>query len=184
MSRRHQIFQAARILSHRLGQAEVAHAFHGGFLATLLGVPRDTEELFCIVDRGFLSIRDALNEVENFTTVSSTWSNRMFATYAEPIPPVEIEIVQAGEGGPRQLNQTTIQILDDVPFLSPTEFLRAKIRAWAISAQAEDATDIAYVLARYWSVIDINRIPDDMERFVQTYPQSAPSWQALQARYE
>ena len=36
MSRVPQIIEAARILSHHLQQAGVAHAFHGGFLATLL----------------------------------------------------------------------------------------------------------------------------------------------------
>ena len=51
------------------------------------------------------------------------------------------------------------------------------------SAEADDATDIAYVLARHWSRVDINRIPDDLERFVQTYPQSAPAWEALRERY-
>jgi hypothetical protein len=46
-----------------------------------------------------------------------------------------------------------------------------------------DATDIAFVLARYWSTIDINRVPEDIERYVVQYPQAQEAWQALQARY-
>lgn len=41
-----------------------------------------------------------------------------------------------------------------------------------------------FVLARHWKSIDINRIPEDIERFVQTYPQAAEAWNALRARYE
>ncbi|KAF9515127.1 hypothetical protein BS47DRAFT_1294320 [Hydnum rufescens UP504] len=184
MTRIPQMFEAAVVLSRLLRRAGINHAFHGGFLAVLLGSPRDTEELFCIVDRGFRSVREAVANVETISVAFSTWSNRLFVTYSEPIPSIEIEIILAGERGPRRLDQTTIQLIQQVPFLTPTEFMRAKVKVWAISAQSSDATDIAFVLTSYWSSLDINRIPEDIERFIQQYPQYAASWDALRARYE
>ncbi|KAF8316617.1 hypothetical protein DL93DRAFT_746426 [Clavulina sp. PMI_390] len=184
MPRIPQMFEAATVLSHHLHSAGIAHAFHGGFLAVLLGSPRDTEEIFCVVDRGFRSVRDAVAEDENIRTAVSTWSNRLFITYTEPIPAIEIEILIAGERGPRRLDGSTITHIRQVPFLNATEFLRAKIRVWAISADPVDATDIVYVLARHWNTIDINRIPEDIERFVQAYPQAADAWSAVRARYD
>jgi hypothetical protein len=94
-----------------------------------------------------------------------------------------------------------------------TEFLRAKIRVWAMyaftysktifiswlifsyfyprspsrsrsGADPTDATDIIFALAGHWNSIDINRIPEDVERFIQVYPQAADAWNALRARYE
>jgi len=177
------MFEAATALSRRLTSAGIGHAFHGGFLAVLLGSPRDTEEILCVVDRGFRSAREALSDDENMRTAFSTSTNRLFVTYTEPIPPIEIEIVLAGERGPRRLDSTTLTLNREVPFLTATEFLRAKIRVWAIGADLTDATDIMFVLARHWKCIDINRIPEDIERFVQVYPQAADAWNALRARY-
>jgi hypothetical protein len=42
----------------------------------------------------------------------------------------QIEIVPAGEEGPRNLDMTTIMAIKGVPFLSVTEFVRAKLRVW------------------------------------------------------
>lgn len=84
------------------------------------------------MDRGFRSVREAVADDENIRTAFSTWSNRLFVTYTEPIPAIEvnaplfpfadgpttsniaqqspclcsqIEIVLAGERGPRRLDQ-------------------------------------------------------------------------------
>lgn len=43
---------------------------------------------------------------------------------------VQIEIVLAGEEGPRNLDPTTIMAIKGIPFLSVTEFVRAKLRVW------------------------------------------------------
>lgn len=51
------------------------------------------------------------------------------------------------------------------------------------SGDPTDASDIAVVLARHWNTIDINRVPEDIERFIQVYPQSQPAWGAVRARY-
>ena len=42
----------------------------------------------------------------------------------------QIEIVLAGEEGPRALDVTTIMAIKGIPFLSVTEFVRAKLRVW------------------------------------------------------
>lgn len=41
-----------------------------------------------------------------------------------------------------------------------------------------------FVLARHWNSIDLNRVPEDIERFVQVYPQAAEAWRLLRSRYE
>lgn len=81
-----------------------------------------------MVDRGFRSVREAVGDDENIRTAFSTWSNRLFVTYTEPIPAIEVrrshiypfadyyilttsaarpqvEIVLAGERGPRRLDR-------------------------------------------------------------------------------
>jgi len=184
MARVPQMFEAAMVLSKHLTAAGIGHAFHGGFLAVLLGSPRETEEILCVVDRGFRSVCEILAQDENIRTTLSTWSNRLFVSYTEPIPAVDIEVVLAGERGPRRLDETTVTLIRHCPFLTATEFLRAKIRVWAIGHDPADATDIIFVLARYWNSVDLNRIPDDIERFVQEFPQAAGPWNALRARYE
>lgn len=42
----------------------------------------------------------------------------------------QIEIVLAGEEGPRTLDTTTIMAIKGIPFLSVTEFVRAKLNVW------------------------------------------------------
>ena len=81
------------------------------------------------------------------TTFSDPHFHRLYVIYNEPIPPVQvccsfpstaqliarhsqIEIVPAGEEGPRNLDTTTIMAIKGVPFLSVTEFIRAKLRVW------------------------------------------------------
>lgn len=87
------------------------------------------QEIICVVDRGFRSVREAMANDENIRTAFSTWSNRLFVTYTDPIPAIEvstyyshacyiceyfsyfrfafsqIEIVLAGERGPRRLDE-------------------------------------------------------------------------------
>ena len=116
----------------------------------------------------------------------------------------KIEILPAGEEGPRKLDQTTVSIVQGLPFLSTSEFIRAKIRAWSLyvlrnllslcpcliyaparrRSSDNDAQDIIWALNRYWKSVDINRIPDqDMERFVLQYPAAGPAWTAIKSLY-
>ena len=93
-------------------------------------------------------------------------------------------------------------MLNNVPFLNVTEFLRAKMRAWTrlvscssdmigISFDAQysrrsqdDAEHVIFVLTRYWAQVDINRIQeDDMDRFVIQSPAAATAWKAIKRRY-
>ena len=97
-----------------------------------------------------------------------------------------------------------------LPFLTISEFLRAKIKAWSTyvlrivtafcpaehvligtaflfydrRCLAHDAQDITWALTQYWQTVDINRIPEqDMERFVLQNPAALPAWTALKNRY-
>lgn len=45
-----------------------------------------------------------------------------------------------------------------LPFLAPTEFVRAKLRAWTIAGSSRDANDAAAVLVRCVDRIDPRRI--------------------------
>jgi hypothetical protein len=42
----------------------------------------------------------------------------------------QIEILPAGEEGPRKINNSTAMYIRGVPFLNITEFTRAKLKAW------------------------------------------------------
>lgn len=44
----------------------------------------------------------------------------------------KIEILPAGETGPRRLDATTIMKIQGVPFLTISEFVRAKLKVWAM----------------------------------------------------
>ena len=43
---------------------------------------------------------------------------------------MQIEILAAGESGPRRLDALTVAIVGRVPFLTTSEFVRAKLKAW------------------------------------------------------
>ena len=43
---------------------------------------------------------------------------------------MQIEILAAGESGPRRLDALTVAIVSRVPFLTTSEFVRAKLNAW------------------------------------------------------
>lgn len=52
---------------------------------------------------------------------------------AQPTAPIyQIEILPAGEEGPRHLNESTVGRIRGIPFLTVSEFLRAKVKAWAL----------------------------------------------------
>jgi hypothetical protein len=48
---------------------------------------------------------------------------------------VQIEILAAGESGPRRLDALTVAAVSRVPFLTTSEFVRAKLNAWMMYAQ-------------------------------------------------
>ncbi|CAE7180412.1 unnamed protein product [Rhizoctonia solani] len=189
MSRTTQIFDAAAILSDLLNQANITHAFAGNFEVVALGGPgrRDTEEVLCIVMSGYKHVREAIQagDTEIMTASMATWANRLFVKYHEPIPAIEIEICIAGEEGPRNLNPQTVMALQNLPFLSVTEFMRAKVRVWATRNTDADAQDVLFILNRYWASIDLNRIPEaDMDRLVAVYQAAEAPWNAVKERYQ
>lgn len=187
MSRTTQMFDAAAVLSDLLTTAGITHAFAGNFESVALGGPeRDTEEMICIVMSSFRHAREAVNagDPDIMTANMATWANRLFVKYTEPIPPIEIEICIAGEEGPRNLNPQTVMAHQNLPFLSVTEFMRAKLRVWSTRNTDADAQDVLFILNRYWASIDLNRIPEaDMDRLVALYPSAEAPWAAVKQRY-
>ncbi|KAG8930547.1 hypothetical protein FRC03_002193 [Tulasnella sp. 419] len=183
-----QMIEAARVLSNLLTNAGIPHAFYGSFTTIALGAQRETEEIFCIVEGGFRNVRLAIKGSEIMTTAHSSWSARLFATYHEPIPSIEIEILNCGETGPRKLDTSNIMLIHGVPFLSISEFLRAKMNAWLTRGSEGDALDIIYVLARYWQNVDLNRIQErEMDKFIRLRGveamEASQAWKAVKARY-
>ncbi|KAG8927700.1 hypothetical protein FRC00_002010 [Tulasnella sp. 408] len=163
MPRIHQMFEAAALLSSYLSAAGIPHAFYGGFTSVALGSPRDTEDMCCVVEGGFRPVRQALQDCDVLTASQSSWSGRLFITYQEPIPAMEIEILKAGETGPRKLNASNVMLIN-----------------------RSDAHDIIYVLSTFSQNVDLNRIPEfDMDRFCKTYPGEASfAWNSIKNRYE
>lgn len=188
MSETRRLLEAASALSYLLHSSGVPHAFYGNFLTAVLSSAPHAHEIFCIVEFGqthpFRRVRDAVAGSPDFTTTNSPWTNRLHATYRRVIPPIDIEILAAGESGPRHLDNKTVMKIQGVPFLTISEFIRAKLKSWIIRGSEGDAHDICYALARYWSRVDINRIPEqDMETFVSRNSTAAPAWTAIKRKY-
>ncbi|KAF9486270.1 hypothetical protein BDN70DRAFT_870365 [Pholiota conissans] len=184
------LLEAATALSLLLYNAGIPHAFYGSVLTAVLANSPLSDEIFCIVEGGqnqlhpFRRARDAVTGSEDFTITHSPWTNRLHVTYRRQIPAIDIEILPAGETGPRHLDTSTVMKIQAVPFLTVSEFIRAKLNAWVIRGSDSDAQDISYVLGRYWNRVDINRITEqDMNVFVSRNAAAAPAWAALRRKY-
>ncbi|CAL1708610.1 unnamed protein product [Somion occarium] len=182
------LIEAASALSGQLRSAGVPHAFHGTVLNAVLSSATHCDEIYCIVEGGnahpFRRVRQACVDNEDFTATPSPWSNRLHVTYHRFIPPIEIEILPAGEEGPRRLDGNTTMTISGVPFLTISEFIRAKLKAWSLRRLDRDAEDAVYALSRYWDRVDINRIPEqDMSELVRQFPTAAPAWKELKKKY-
>ncbi|KAI0790466.1 hypothetical protein C8Q75DRAFT_118339 [Abortiporus biennis] len=162
------LLEAAAALSQLLRSAGVPHAFHveGGSV------------------HPFRRVRQACAGNPDVTTTPSPWTNRLHAVYHRFIPSIEIEILPSGEEGPRHLDSSTVTTIAGLPFLTISEFIRAKLKAWSLRRVELDAQDIVYILGRYWDRVDINRIPEqDMKEFVSRYPAAAPAWREVRRKY-
>ncbi|TBU38147.1 hypothetical protein BD309DRAFT_874994 [Dichomitus squalens] len=182
------LLQAAAALSQLLRDAGVPHAFYGSVLTAVLSKAPLADEISCIVEGGavhpFRRVRQACAGNEDFLIVASPWSNRLHVKYQRLIPPIDIEILPAGEEGPRRLDGATVMIVGRVPFLTITEFIRAKIKAWSIRGSERDAQEITFAMSRYWNRVDLNRIPEqEMNEFASRFPAVAPSWHELKRKY-
>ncbi|KAI0088904.1 hypothetical protein BDY19DRAFT_1057064 [Irpex rosettiformis] len=182
------VLEAATALHTLLSAAGVPHAFYGGFMIALLANSPQCDEIFCIVDgetaHPFRRVRQACASSEQVTIRASPWTNRLHAVYTKLIPPIDIEILPAGEEGPRRLDSTTVMNVASVPILTISEFLRAKIKAWVLRRLENDANDIVFALSHYWNQVDINRIPEqEMPDFIARYPSAGPAWAELKRKY-
>jgi len=188
MSETRRLLETASALSLLLRANGIPHAFYGSVLTAVLANRSHSDEIFCIVQGGqthpFRRVRDSVANSEEFTTTHSPWTNRLHVTYRRPIPAIEIEILPAGEAGPRHLDTTTVMKIQGIPFLTISEFIRAKLKTWMIRGLERDAQDIAYALSNYWNRVDINRIPEqDMNHFVSRNVAAAPAWTAVKRKY-
>ncbi|KAI9568033.1 hypothetical protein HD554DRAFT_811133 [Boletus coccyginus] len=182
------LLEAAMALSQLLSMHAIPHAFHGSILTAVMSDSPRCDEIYCIVEGGpthpFRRVRQAVANNEYFTTTHSPWSNRLHVTYRRLIPAIEIEILPAGEHGPRRLDTSTTMKIKGIPFLTLSEFVRDKLKAWSIRGADRDASDIVYTICRYWNRLDINRVPEhDMNQFVTCHRTAALSWAALKRKY-
>ncbi|KAF9260584.1 hypothetical protein L218DRAFT_871966 [Marasmius fiardii PR-910] len=184
MSETRRLLEAARALSRLLTTTNVAHAFHGSVLTAVFANLPHSDEIYCIVEGGqgqahpFRRVRESVAASDEFSIIHSPWTNRFFT------PPSGIEILPAGEAGPRRLDHNTIMRIQSVPFLTVSEFIRAKLKSWMIGGSPKDAHDIVYTLSRHWNKVDINRIPEaDMNLFVSRNTSASPAWVAIKRKY-
>ncbi|CAK5272144.1 unnamed protein product [Mycena citricolor] len=210
MSDTRRLIEAAAALSQLLRAQDIPHAFHGTVLIAALTNSPVCDEIYCIVEGGqnqphaFRRVRSALAGYGDFAVSLSPWTNRLHVSYRRFIPSIDvrlssscrlpsstdggahdqIEILPAGETGPRTLDATTTMKLQGLPFLTLSEFIRCKLKAWLIRGEDRDAQDLAYSFSRYWNRIDVNRIPEqDMSFFVAKNPAVGPAWAALRRKY-
>ncbi|KAF8886470.1 hypothetical protein CPB85DRAFT_1336383 [Mucidula mucida] len=187
MSETRRLLEAAHALSVLLRSRGVPHAFYGSALTAALANHPHSDEISCIVEGGqtsahpFRRVREAVATSDDFAVVHSPWTNRRgFPMTVNST--AKIEILPAGETGPRRLDTTTIMKIHGVPFLTVTEFIRAKLKVWAMCDR--DARDILYMMLRYWQRVDFNRISEhDMDQFVNRNADAAPAWFAIKKKY-
>ncbi|PPQ88543.1 hypothetical protein CVT25_009923 [Psilocybe cyanescens] len=199
------LLEAATALSLVLRNASIPHAFYGSVLTAVLASTPLSDASGQNQAHPFRRTRDAVSGNEDFTVTHSPWTNRLHVTYRRLIPAIDvsisllcrskhlpnanlsifkIEILPAGETGPRHLDTSTVMRVQNVPFLTVSEFIRAKLKSWVIRGSERDAQDILYVLIRYWNRVDINRITEqDMNVFVSRNASAAPAWLALRRKY-
>jgi hypothetical protein len=184
------LVEAAAALSLLLRNRGIPHAFYGNIVSAVLANSPWSDEISCIVQGSqshahpFRRTRDAVAGNEDFTVTHSPWTDRLHVTYRRLIPAIEIEILPAGETGPRHLDTSTVMKIQNVPFLAISEFVRAKLKTWVIRGSERDAQDIIYMVSRYWNRIDINRITEqDMNLFVARNMSAAAPWTALKRKY-
>ncbi|KAJ7154594.1 hypothetical protein C8R46DRAFT_960636 [Mycena filopes] len=201
MSETRRLIEASAALSQLLRAQGIPHAFYGSVLTAVLANSSHTDarpspicstrdrltahqEIFCIVEGGqnlphpFRRVRDALAGNGDFSITHSPWTNRYESLFSL------IEILPAGETGPRHLDSTTVMKMQGLPFLTISEFIRSKLKSWMIRGEDRDAQDISYILSRYWNRVDINRIPEqDMNHFVSRNTSVGPAWAAVRRKY-
>ncbi|KAF9527437.1 hypothetical protein CPB83DRAFT_768486 [Crepidotus variabilis] len=190
MQETQRLVEAAAALGGVLRSSAIPHAFYGSLVTAVLSNNPFSDEILCIVEGGlnqshpFRRVREAVSGNDDFSVTHSPWTNRLHVTYRRPIPSIDIEILPAGETGPRHLDSSTVMKVQNVPFLTVSEFIRAKLNSWVIRAADRDAQDITFVLNRYWNRVDINRIVEqDMNQFCARNPAAAPGWAALRRKY-
>ncbi|EKM76494.1 hypothetical protein AGABI1DRAFT_122646 [Agaricus bisporus var. burnettii JB137-S8] len=190
MAETRRLLDSAVALSALLTVNNIPHAFYGSVLSATLANSMYTNEIYCIVEGGqnkphpFRRARDAVSGKDDWSSTHSPWTNRLHVTYRAFIPPIEIEILPAGETGPRHLDDTNVMTIQGIPFLNISEFVRAKLKTWMIRGAEGDAHDIIYILTRFWNRVDINRIPEqDMNHFVSRNNTAAAAWSALRRKY-
>lgn len=82
------------------------------------------------VARLHVTYRRLIPAIEASTRVYvPTYSSRLTPSHA-----LQIEILPAGEAGPRHLDDTTVMKIQGLPFLTISEFIRAKLKSWIMCA--------------------------------------------------
>ncbi|KAF4616931.1 hypothetical protein D9613_008701 [Agrocybe pediades] len=184
------LVEAALALSSLLQNATIPHAFYGSVMTAILSnAPLCDASTFTFPS----SISYTLNIFPFFrkysalskaVTAMPILSGELYVTFRRLIPAIDIEILPAGETGPRRLDASNTMRLQNVPFLTVSEFIRAKLKTWVIRGSERDAQDILYVFVRYWNRVDFNRITEqDMNVFVSRNAAAGPAWVALRRKY-
>ncbi|KAG8216375.1 hypothetical protein J3R82DRAFT_6457 [Butyriboletus roseoflavus] len=63
-------------------------------------------------------------------------SSHLFVARQPCSPISQIEILPAGEHGPRRLDTSTTMNIKGIPFLSLSEFVRDKLKAWSMQVSS------------------------------------------------
>lgn len=81
---------------------------------------------------------------------------------------MQIEILPAGEAGPRHLDTSTVMKIQGIPFLTITEFIRAKLKTWMMYA-------VTAPLGRYALFELIRSSAVDLSEMLKTFPTCFPA---------
>lgn len=95
-----------------------------------------------------VTYRRQIPAVEVCSFILSCWIALLMTTVSH----FQIEILPAGETGPRHLDTSTVMKMQNIPFLTVSEFIRAKLNSWVMYVpiiHIYEAADTLYPKTRF-----------------------------------
>jgi len=147
------------------GKNNVQYAIFGGYALALIGFPRSTKNIDCIVTNG------KFGAVKKILVGSQWWHPRVAAgsmtSYYTTTSGVVVQVkwFEAGVYGPRKLESSTTSkpvTMGIIPgggliSLNATELLRSKIKAFAERVEDKDEAAVRWLVQNRRSSIDMKR---------------------------
>ena len=148
------------------------------------------KDVDCIVEGGFRLVSQTLSAHPAFEVPKGLASDILTVFFRSSImarrgTKVKVELLKAGVFGPVKLTSSTTMVVNGIPFLTPSEFVRAKVKAWTARGYNRDKMDVLWIL-RTADWLDPKRINPDggLDDMAEEHPDVAALWEVVRERDE